>query len=242
MKKQLAAIIIQVITAFLVGRYNGARGHNPRTTARRILYYVDPMHPGYRSNQAGIAPDCGMALEPVYEGEDPTAKLQLAPDAIMISSERQQLIGVNVEAVQRNSGTRLMRTTGRVEADESRVHRVMSGTEGWVQSIENYPAGSLVKQNQLLATLYSKEFRNAEQAYIGSATSLDRLKAPRSGRPQPHQRCQLADQRGAVACSGHGRATNQRTGENASGYPRRNRLLSHRRHCPLPQHHSRPAF
>jgi len=127
----------------------------------------------------GTAPDCGMALEPVYEDEDPAGKLQLASGAIAINSERQQLIGVKVEAVQKNSGTRLIRTTGRVEADESRVHRVMTGTEGWVQSVENNPAGTLVKQNQLLATLYSKEFRNAEQAYISSATSLDRLKGGR---------------------------------------------------------------
>ncbi len=35
---------------------------------RRILYYVDPMHPGYKSDKPGIAPDCGMKLEPVYEG------------------------------------------------------------------------------------------------------------------------------------------------------------------------------
>src|ERR1700738_3895362 len=118
MKKQLAAVIMLVITAFLLGRYSGARGHHPATTARRILYYVDPMHPGYRSNKPGIAPDCGMALEPVYEDEDPTAKLQLAPDAIAISSERQQLIEVNVETVQKNSGTRVIRTTGRVEVDE----------------------------------------------------------------------------------------------------------------------------
>jgi RND family efflux transporter MFP subunit len=35
---------------------------------RKILYYVDPMHPGYKSDKPGIAPDCGMKLEPVYEG------------------------------------------------------------------------------------------------------------------------------------------------------------------------------
>src|SRR3984893_9662015 len=179
MKKQLAAVIMLVITAFLLGRYSGARGHNPGTTARRILYYVDPMHPAYRSNKPGTAPDCGMALEPVYEDEDLTAKLQLAPGAIAITPERQQLIGVKVEAVQKNSGKRVIRTTGRVEADDSRVHRVVAGTEGWVQSVENNPAGTLVQQNQLLATLYSKEFRNAEQAYISSATSLDRLKGGR---------------------------------------------------------------
>jgi Cu(I)/Ag(I) efflux system membrane fusion protein len=31
-----------------------------------ILYYVDPMHPAYRSDKPGIAPDCGMELVPVY--------------------------------------------------------------------------------------------------------------------------------------------------------------------------------
>jgi Cu(I)/Ag(I) efflux system membrane fusion protein len=30
--------------------------------ARKILYYVDPMHPAYRSDHPGKAPDCGMAL------------------------------------------------------------------------------------------------------------------------------------------------------------------------------------
>jgi RND family efflux transporter MFP subunit len=33
---------------------------------RKVLYYVDPMHPSYTSDKPGTAPDCGMALEPVY--------------------------------------------------------------------------------------------------------------------------------------------------------------------------------
>jgi RND family efflux transporter MFP subunit len=33
---------------------------------RTVLYWVDPMHPAYRSDKPGTAPDCGMALEPVY--------------------------------------------------------------------------------------------------------------------------------------------------------------------------------
>src|SRR5215212_2818955 len=33
---------------------------------RKILYYVDAMHPWYKSDKPGIAPDCGMKLEPVY--------------------------------------------------------------------------------------------------------------------------------------------------------------------------------
>ncbi len=38
----------------------------PNERGRRILYYHDPMHPSYRSDRPGIAPDCNMALTPVY--------------------------------------------------------------------------------------------------------------------------------------------------------------------------------
>ncbi len=40
------------------------------TGERRVLYYVDPMHPAYTANAPGIAPDCGMTLEPVYADTD----------------------------------------------------------------------------------------------------------------------------------------------------------------------------
>ncbi|MCL4401595.1 MAG: efflux RND transporter periplasmic adaptor subunit [Acidobacteria bacterium] len=37
-----------------------------RKGERKVLYWVDPMHPAYKSDKPGIAPDCGMKLEPVY--------------------------------------------------------------------------------------------------------------------------------------------------------------------------------
>lgn len=134
------------------------------------------MHPAYHSDKPGIAPDCGMALEPVYEGEDPTAKLQLPAGAVSMNSEKQQLIGVRVEAAEKNSGSRLIRTTGRVEADANRVYRLTAATEGWVQSLQNNPAGTMVKKDELLATFYSSEFRNAQQAYLGSLASIERIR------------------------------------------------------------------
>ncbi len=49
----------------------GRREQAPTTDAggRRILYWVDPMHPAYKSDRPGVAPDCGMKLEPVYADE-----------------------------------------------------------------------------------------------------------------------------------------------------------------------------
>jgi len=137
------------------------------------------MHPAYKSDKPGIAPDCGMALEPVYEGDGPSVKLPLPAGAVSIMAEKQQLIGVRTETVEKNSGSRLVRTTGRVAPDDNRVYRMMAGTDGWIQSLQDNPAGALVKKDQVLATFYSREFRNAEQAYLGSLASIDRLKGGR---------------------------------------------------------------
>jgi membrane fusion protein, copper/silver efflux system len=58
------------------------------------------------------------------------------------------------------------------------VYRVMSGVEGWVVTVGSNPPGTHVKKDELLAELYSREFRNAQQAYLGSLTSVERVKSP----------------------------------------------------------------
>jgi len=175
----VGSLFVIALAAFVTGRYSGKSAQPNQPTAKRILYYVDPMHPAYKSDKPGIAPDCGMALEPVYEGEDLASKLQLPAGAVSITPEKQQLIGVRVEAAAKNSGSRLVRTTGRVTANENLVYKLMAGTDGWIQSLQDNPAGTVVKKDQLLATFYSREFRNAEQAYLGSLASIDRLKSVR---------------------------------------------------------------
>src|SRR5262245_30441818 len=37
---------------------------------RKVMYWYDPMHPSYRSDGPGKAPDCGMDLVPAYDGGD----------------------------------------------------------------------------------------------------------------------------------------------------------------------------
>src|SRR5512144_2884887 len=74
--------------------------------ARKVLFYVDPMHPAYKSDKPGIAPDCGMDLEPVYEdGAGPTAEPgSAAPSvprgAIQVSADKQQMIGLKTGVVE----------------------------------------------------------------------------------------------------------------------------------------------
>lgn len=78
MKKLLGTMVALV---FLAGAFVGGIWYARRAPApaakggRKVLYWVDPMHPAYKSDKPGIAPDCGMKLEPVYEeGSAPVAE------------------------------------------------------------------------------------------------------------------------------------------------------------------------
>jgi RND family efflux transporter MFP subunit len=71
MKKALLTIFVAGLAgaAFWAGLWY-ARHSTPSTSlkgGRKILYWHDPMHPAYKSDKPGTAPDCGMKLEPVYE-------------------------------------------------------------------------------------------------------------------------------------------------------------------------------
>jgi Cu(I)/Ag(I) efflux system membrane fusion protein len=134
------------------------------------------MHPAYRSDKPGIAPDCGMELEPVFEGESGSSGVSLPPGSVSLSAERQQLIGIRMGTASRSSGSRMVRTTGRVVADDSHLYRIMAGTDGWIESLGNNPPGTLVKKGEELAKLYSPEFRTAETTYLGFIVSVERLK------------------------------------------------------------------
>src|SRR5690349_8507864 len=99
----------------------------PVAVERKILHYVDPMHPEYTSDKPGIAPDCGMQLEPVYADGEPgtTGTARAVPDgAFKVSPERQQLIGVKFMTVESAGATRAIRTVGKVAADETRIGHV----------------------------------------------------------------------------------------------------------------------
>lgn len=61
-------ILLGLGVAFAAG-YGYRRWYATGTSdrgGRKVLYYVDAMHPWYKSDKPGIAPDCGMKLEPVY--------------------------------------------------------------------------------------------------------------------------------------------------------------------------------
>ena len=172
-----AGVVALVCAAFVCGRLAGRRAPEPKSTTRRVLYYVDPMHPSYRSDKPGIAPDCGMALEPVYVG-DPGGNQQatLPPGGVALSVERQQMIDIRVAVAGTSTGSRTIRTTGRIVPDDNRLYRIQAGFDGWVDSLADTPPGTVVKENQALARLYGPDIRSAELNYVAFINGIERVK------------------------------------------------------------------
>jgi len=130
---------------------------------RKILYWYDPMHPAYKADKPGIAPDCGMQLVPKY-AEDETAKMPAG--TVKIASDKQQLIGVRTEVVERQSLVRSLRTTGQLMSDETKVAHVHVKTSGYLDKVYVDYIGQLVKKGQPLFTLYSPDLVATEEEYL----------------------------------------------------------------------------
>ena len=142
---------------------------------RRVLHYVDPMHPAYTSDKPGTAPDCGMALEPVYADDArAAARSPSSPREVRISPETQQLIGVRVGPVEKRTVTHRLRLTGRVAADETRLYRINLGIDGVVRDLAPATTGTRVRKHDWLATIAAPDARSPLQSYIVALDVLDR--------------------------------------------------------------------
>lgn len=203
-------MIVTFVAGYGYGRWYGKRERGQAGTGgRKILYYVDPMHPGYKSDKPGIAPDCGMKLEPVYEGgqtggqpaaaagrkilhyrdpKDPkytSDKPGINPETgnelepvyaddpaampmgtIQVSPEKQQLIGMQYGVVERSAGVHTFRAVGKVAFDETRIARVHTRIDGWIERVFVDFVGQMVEKGQPLLTIYSPDLVASQQEYL----------------------------------------------------------------------------
>lgn len=171
MKKILLTLtfIALAISAYLAGQLSVKGKLGGAGEPHRILYYVDPMHPSYRSDKPGTAPDCGMELEPVYAGEATSlgATRSAMPDgAVEIDLDQQQLIGIRTVEVTKGGGIYHIEAPGRVVLDDTRTYRLTAGIDGIVLSTNDHSVGSLVKKDEVLAVFSSPEFLSSESSFL----------------------------------------------------------------------------
>jgi multidrug efflux pump subunit AcrA (membrane-fusion protein) len=136
----------------------------PSKGERKILYWFDPMHPKYKSDKPGVAPDCGMTLVPKYADEQRLTNMTAG--TVMISADKQTLAGVRTALVERKALIRDIHTTAQIVADETRIAHVHVKVAGYLDQVFVDFVGQLIQKGQPLFTLYSPDLVSAQEEYL----------------------------------------------------------------------------
>lgn len=146
---------------------SAAKEKNATAGQRRILYWVDPMNPGYKSDKPGKSPFMDMQLVPVYADDSSSAAAQAVPsDAIKIDPDKQQLIGVQLGQVEVGPAVTNIRAVGQMAYDETKIGRVHTKIAGWIDQVFVDYTGQLVKKGQPLFTIYSPDLVSTEEEFL----------------------------------------------------------------------------
>lgn len=182
----LALIGIAFMGGYVYRAINTGGSSSAGKNGRKVRYWIDPMHPAYKSDKPGTAPDCGMKLEPVYAAGVPAASLSPVEGAedisampagtVEITPEKQQLIGVKYGEVERRSGLRTIRAMGKVALDETRIQHIHSKVEGWIDQVFVDFTGQLVRRGQPLMTIYSPDMLASQRELLLAARARDTMK------------------------------------------------------------------
>jgi RND family efflux transporter MFP subunit len=173
MKKIGIAVIVSLVVGVAVG-YLLFRPAESRDKAmamdkhtdksdKKILYYKDPMHPWLTSPKPAKAPDCGMDMVPVYEGEN---EAMASGSGIKIDPTVVQNIGVKTAEVQKRRLSKVVRTLGMVAIDETKQYVVNTKIMGWVEKLHVNYTGQPVKKGQPLLELYSPDLLSTQEEYL----------------------------------------------------------------------------
>ncbi len=164
-------VVIAVLAVFIVALSFWAGGH-----------YGQGSSAGFQAEPVAI---------PVAEGQE-TPEMPLSPGAVRISPTRQQLIGVQVAAVEKKPLTYTLRLYGRVVPDETRTYRVNASTDCWIRQLSDVTTGSIVQKDQILAEALAPAYYNAQLTYLIALDNIDRIKQQLGGQLR-HQQLDLSN-------------------------------------------------
>jgi RND family efflux transporter MFP subunit len=138
---------------------------------RKVLYYRNPMGLPDTSPIPKKDP-MGMDYVPVYEEDE----AQHTDNAIKISVEKVQKLGVKTERAAVRLLDKTIRTVGRVEANERHIYSISPKFEGWIEKLYVNTTGAIVKKGQALFDVYSPDLVSAEREYTIAREGVASLK------------------------------------------------------------------
>ena len=155
----IVAGLVLIGAAFYLGRATkesmpevGSASSAASESARKVLYWHDPMVPGQRFDKPGKSPFMDMQLVPVYADSDPESK------GVAISAGVQQNLGIRLTSVRRADVSSAFDAIGAVQFDERLSVSVQSRVAGYVERLSVRAPMERVRKGQALATVFAPDW------------------------------------------------------------------------------------
>jgi len=141
---------------------------------RSVLFPPDDSRSGTMQDMPGMsgpreetAPSKKPGAMPDVPGMEEAAKANGTESGmVVVPQERLQTIGVKYELVARRAIDKIIRTVGRVAADERRLAKVTIKFHGWIEELFVSALGDHVKKGQRLFTIYSPDLVASQEEYL----------------------------------------------------------------------------
>jgi len=150
-----------------------AKPVTPAPPVSKTAKFFCPMHPAIVSDKKGSCPICSMDLVPIKTETDTHTAGLPGLATVSITPEIRQRMGLTVGAVEKRALAREVRTSARLVADETRLFRVTTKIEGWVEKLFVNVTGQEVKQGDPLLTIYSPELVAAQEEFLIALRAKD---------------------------------------------------------------------
>ncbi|MEI8294733.1 MAG: efflux RND transporter periplasmic adaptor subunit [bacterium] len=163
--------LVRLWFALCLGIATLASCSKPEPAARIPVFYQSPMHPWIKSDKPGFCTICGMALVPIYPGEE---GMNADPDTLMLPTSSVHALGVETSVVERGQLTRKLRLAGRIDDDAGRHRFVSAHFDGRVERPFIEQVGEEVREGQPLARIYSPDLLYVVREYQGALADKNR--------------------------------------------------------------------
>jgi len=134
-------------------------------TAKKVLYWHDPMYPQSKFDKPGKSPFMDMQLVPVYADDEKSGS------GVQVSPQLAQNLGVRTAVAEKGRIERAVDVVGAVSFDERAVTVVQTRTAAFVEQLLVRAPLDPVRRGEPLARLFVPEWAGAQQEYLALASS-----------------------------------------------------------------------
>ncbi len=145
----------------------------PSAPKGKKTMYRSAMNPSEVSDRPG-KDSMGMEMVPFEVEEVPAASLSGRAPVSLTEAHQKHMRLATSEVVRRHLH-REVRTSARIVPDETRLHRVTTKVDGWVERLFVNVTGQAVRRGQPLLSIYSPELLATQEEYLAARATSERL-------------------------------------------------------------------